>query len=58
MANKSFYDILKDAKKGSTFDGHHTGLTCLNENHFTDKNEELKFAKAWTKLTGQKRRHV
>lgn len=56
MASRSFYEILKDAKKGSTFDSHHKGLTCLNESHFIDNNQELKFAKAWSRLTSSKRR--
>jgi hypothetical protein len=55
MTSKSFHSILKEAKR-SRFDDYHKGLTVVNENHFAHNNEELNFAKEFTRLTHKKGR--
>lgn len=50
MTSKSFHSILKEAKR-SRFDDYHKGLTVVNEGHFAHNNEELNFAKEYTRLT-------
>lgn len=53
MTSKSFHTILKEAKR-SRFDDYHKGLTVVNEGHFAHNNEELNFAKEYTRLTQKK----
>ena len=45
--------ILREAKK-SRFEDHTKGTTVVKEKHFANKNEELSFAKFYSKFSGKK----
>lgn len=49
MASKSYKNFPKDTKHSN-----HKGLTVVNQSRFSSTNEELKFAKEYTKLTTNK----
>lgn len=51
---KSVSQVIKEAKR-SPFDDYSKGLTVVKDKHFQNANEELGFAREYTRITAERR---